>query len=373
MRIALMSLNARLLGVHTIPHDLEFDGTVVGGLSGIDFDPESDRYFLISDDRSERNPARFYIAHFNIDDRGFSSFWFGSVVYFRRPDGRAYPNQRDWAVEQRQYSTAERNVLGTVDPEEIRWDSRTGTLLWCQEGINVTDPDGTEILVNLAVRESDVHGNFIRDLPTPLNETVGTASGPRVDHALESLTLASGGDLVVTVLEDPLIGDGPEPTAAAGGRSRITVQSRDGALLAQYAYDIEPLPGSAGPAEGNLGIPSMLAWTKETRSKYIIIERAFVNGYGNRIQIYQTDLANATDIRDLSSAAGSSSAVVPAEKSLLVDLKDIGLDSLENVEGCTWGPDLPSGERTLVLVSDNNFASRQQTQLIAIAVPSTET
>ena len=42
----------RLLGVRTIPHRLSFDGTVVGGLSGIDRDPVDDLYYLISDDKS---------------------------------------------------------------------------------------------------------------------------------------------------------------------------------------------------------------------------------------------------------------------------------------------------------------------------------
>jgi hypothetical protein len=34
----------------------------------------------------------------------------------------------------------------------------------------------------------------------------------------------------------------------------------------------------------------------------------------------------------------------------------------------TWGPRLRSGEHTLVLVSDDNFAATQVTQVIALAV-----
>ncbi|WP_251056110.1 esterase-like activity of phytase family protein [Streptomyces sp. ISL-94] len=42
---------ARLLGERTVPHKLDFRGTTVGGLSGIDRDPCTGEYALISDDR----------------------------------------------------------------------------------------------------------------------------------------------------------------------------------------------------------------------------------------------------------------------------------------------------------------------------------
>jgi 3-phytase len=40
---------------------------------------------------------------------------------------------------------------------------------------------------------------------------------------------------------------------------------------------------------------------------------------------------------------------------------------VDNVEGITLGPRLPDGRRTVVLVSDDNFASREVTQFIALA------
>ena len=42
------------------------DGTVIGGLSGISYDPVSQLYFVISDDRSAKNPARFYTARISL-------------------------------------------------------------------------------------------------------------------------------------------------------------------------------------------------------------------------------------------------------------------------------------------------------------------
>jgi hypothetical protein len=41
---------------------------------------------------------------------------------------------------------------------------------------------------------------------------------------------------------------------------------------------------------------------------------------------------------------------------------------LDNIEGISWGPRLANGNRTLVLVADNNFADNQVTQFLAFEV-----
>jgi hypothetical protein len=43
-------------------------------------------------------------------------------------------------------------------------------------------------------------------------------------------------------------------------------------------------------------------------------------------------------------------------------------DTLDNIEGITFGPRLRTGERTLILVSDNNFSAIQFTQFLAFAI-----
>ena len=57
----------------------------------------------------------------------------------------------------------------------------------------------------------------------------------------------------------------------------------------------------------------------------------------------------------------------PVEKTLLLNLDGLGLP-LDNVEGMAFGPDLPDGRRSLVLVSDNNFAPAQFTQFLLFSV-----
>ena len=59
-------------------------------------------------------------------------------------------------------------------------------------------------------------------------------------------------------------------------------------------------------------------------------------------------------------------------KSLLLDLSTLKNDdgtflATDNIEGITFGPEF-NGQRTLMLVSDNNFSGTQFTQFIALGI-----
>src|SRR5688572_14698219 len=64
--------NGRLkfLGEHSFPSGLTFQGTTVGGLSGLAYDAQRDVYYAISDDRGELQPARFYSLEIDIGPSG---------------------------------------------------------------------------------------------------------------------------------------------------------------------------------------------------------------------------------------------------------------------------------------------------------------
>jgi hypothetical protein len=193
-------------------------------------------------------------------------------------------------------------------------------------------------------------------------------TGPPQNLALEGLTFAALGSLVASSVEGPLLQDGPVPTVERGALSRITLQSRFGPILAQYAYPQEKIFATPVPptAFSTTGVSSLLAVDQVDPTKFLVMERAFVTGVGNKIRIYEIDTKGATNVAKLSTLSGAE--VKPVKKRLLVDLADLPLSTIDNVEGMTWGPRLPNGERTLVLVSDNNFAATQVTQFIALAV-----
>jgi hypothetical protein len=95
----------------------------------------------------------------------------------------------------------------------------------------------------------------------------------------------------------------------------------------------------------------------------LAMEREFVELRGLEIQIFRVSLDGATDVSGLGSLAGTTYR--PVRKTLLFDFGDIGFVP-DNIEGMTFGPALPDGSRTLVLVSDNNFSRLQQTQILAL-------
>jgi hypothetical protein len=64
--------NGRLkfLGEHSFPSGLTFQGTTVGGLSGLTYDAQRNVYYAVSDDRGELQPARFYSLEIDIGPSG---------------------------------------------------------------------------------------------------------------------------------------------------------------------------------------------------------------------------------------------------------------------------------------------------------------
>ncbi|WP_285610807.1 esterase-like activity of phytase family protein [Actinokineospora globicatena] len=340
----------RLIGERTVPNALVFQGTTVGGLSGIDRDPRTGGYVLISDDRSDRQPARFYTARIDVTANGVGPVEFTGTKSLLRPDGKTYPP----------LSTGDGT---TVDPEDIRVDPWTGDYTWSQEGERRPN-----LLIDPSVRSAKRDGAFARELPLPANLKITADRGPRQNLVLEGLTYAAAGSLVVSTVEGPLLQDGPDATPEHGALTRIVVQTRSGHQLAQYAYPEEPVFAKPVPATGfaSTGVTSILAVDPLDPTRFLVVERSFVTGVGNKVRVFEVDTKGATNVanRDLADPTG----VRPVRKRLLVDLADLGLSTVDNIEGITWGPRLRTGERSLLLVSDDNFSATQVTQVVALAV-----
>jgi hypothetical protein len=337
---AAASQNVRLLGETIVPRGLVFEGTTVGGLSGIDRDPRTGDYVFISDDRSSLQPARFYTAKIDVSARGLGEVRFTGTHPLLRPDGATYPKD-------------------AVDPEEIRVDPWTGRYTWTQEGGRApASPDPS-------IRNATKGGKFVNELLLPNNLHVTATSGPRANLALEGLTYAAAGALVVTSVEASLLQDGPIPTPTSGALSRITVQTRTGQVLAQYAYPVEPIFTQPVPptAAADNGISAIVAADPIDPTRFLVVERSFVTGVGNKIRIFEASTLGASNVYDKDLAKAK-----PMRKKLIADLSGFNLSTVDNIEGVTWGPKLPRGERSLLLVSDDNFSATQVTQIVALAV-----
>ena len=101
-------ISLRFIGEATLPHRMAFDGTILGGISGIDYDEARDLYYLLSDDRSDFSPARFYTAKIAITDKEIKAPQVTSVVILKRPDGTPFGNKQMGAKD-------------IPDPESIRY------------------------------------------------------------------------------------------------------------------------------------------------------------------------------------------------------------------------------------------------------------
>lgn len=357
------------IGQQIVASGTSFQGTTVGGLSGIDFDASTGSYYAISDDRSGINAARFYNLGLNLNQfvrsatPGSAGVAFNSVTTLQTPTGTAFaPN--------------------TVDPEGIRYNAARQTLVWSNEGQRTAAG-----LQSPTVREMRLDGTHVRDfaVPTafvPAGSAAGTATGDRGINnnlAFESLTYSLDGRTLYTATENALVQDGPTASVNNGSRSRIlSFDVATGQAGAEYAYDVSPVaiaPNPAGQFATN-GLTDLLAIGDR---QFIGIERSFATGAqtpgtpvtGNTIRLYLIDARHATDISGRDSIAGDDS-IVAASKELLLDLSTLRNDdgsalALDNIEGLTLGP-VVDGKQTLVLVSDNNFSGTQFTQFVALQI-----
>ncbi len=320
-------MRLRLIGSQAFDDQaVTFESTVPGGLSGIDYDATTGHYLVISDDPStpDRGGARFYTVELVFDADSFDSYAFTSVVTLRRPDGTPFPE-------------------GGVDPESIR-RLPSGNFLWTSEGFERS-------LIDPFVREMTPAGAYVRDLRVParFNPTAEEATGSRHNLVFESLTLTADGRWAVTAAEGPLRQDGPEASATHGSLGRVLfLDLETGQPGAEYVYENDPVTHVTEGFSVN-GLVELLALDGDT---FLALERSFSVGFGHSVDLYLYDISKATDVSGFDSLAGAD--FTAGEKTLLTDLGRFGLE-IYNLEGITFGPILETGNRSLVIVSDDNF------------------
>ena len=56
------------LGQQIIPTGAQFEGTEIGGLSGMAYDSERDVFYALSDDQGQIDPVRFYTLRLDLAD-----------------------------------------------------------------------------------------------------------------------------------------------------------------------------------------------------------------------------------------------------------------------------------------------------------------
>ncbi len=289
----------RFFGAATIPNDQQVLGALVGGLSGLDYSREYGSWVLVSDDRSEHAPARFYQATIELK-KGTPKVTFFHMTTFGQPDGSLFPDAK---------------TGGEVpDPESIRFDPVGGGLWWSSEG------DRKRGLAPF-VRRSQLNGVYLGalKLPSMFDIHPEPQTGPRNNNAFEGLGVTPKGDALWVAMESALYQDGPAATVDAGAVARFTKFDPGGKLVAQYAYPLDPIQAETAGAGSDNGVSEILALDDD---RLLVLERSGVNEGGLlwtlHIRLYEAYAAGATDVSALESLVGADYR--PLSKRLILNL-----------------------------------------------------
>lgn len=342
-----LDLSLDVLDVYTLPPQM-VEETPVGGLSAIAYDPQRDRLYAVSDDRSRLAPARFYTLQLQLDttDRQapkIQAVNVESVTLLRNQAGETYaPGSLDaegLALSPRQtlMISSEGDLTQGIPPALGEYDLATGQI---QTTFRLPD----------------------RYLPNPESSS---PQGVQNNLGLEALAvnvMPMGNAWVepfrlFTAPESALLqdydGDPAQPLHIR--LLHYLIGQGQSTLISEHLYPLEL------EASGTLlnGLSDFLVLDQS--GHFLALERTFgLKGMGAKL--FQLSTGGATDTSTLPSLKGNSDTIIPIRKQLELDFATLN-QPLDNLEGITLGPPLPDRSQSLILISDNNFREDQATQI----------
>ena len=246
--------------------------------------------------------------------------------------------------------------IWTVDPEGFAM-TPDGELLVSSEGYAGRDP-----VVDPAVFRFSRAGRLLGSLPIPLHYLPRGAAGVRHNLAFEGLAVSPDGASLLTGMERDLVQD-DDCRADIGCRVRLLRYRKEAdgwKPLDEYFYRTDPsIVSSLGLAE--------LLWVDD--DTVLTLERGFERlddgSTLQKVRIYQIRLPDRLS---------QSERLEPLSKRLVLDFDTVkdrfseGFRRLDNYEGMALGPPLRNGDRTLLVVSDDNYSNQQRTSLLAFRI-----
>ena len=343
------TLSLKLIRSIEIPFDETFQNTKVGGLSGIDYDAKNDLYYLISDDRSMFNDSRFYTAKIRLLENKVEGIDFQSVGTLKNETEKVYGN---WNT----------TPTTSADPEDIRFNPKTNTLVWSSEGARVVAAD-KEVLQNPSLNFMDLKGDFLGNITLPDNlKMQKLKKGPRNNGTLEGITFDKKYKNIYTNIEEPLFEDGNQANTNKGGLIRLyQFNTKTKKNTAQYGYQLEPIAREPSP-KGAFGVNGVSAIQYYGKNQLLVVERSYSTGtQACTVKVFLCDLKKASNVKNHASLQNQKLEL--ASKKLILNMDDLGI-FIDNIEGLTFGPKLANGNPSIIFVSDNNFSDKQKTQVL---------
>ncbi|MEH2179472.1 esterase-like activity of phytase family protein [Nostoc sp.] len=335
----------KFIGEATLPKGLIFQKTKVGGLSGIAYNAKNNLYYAITDDRGQKAAVRFYTLKIDLSKGLLKKDGIipVSVTTLLNKNGQIFRP-------------------GETDTEDIALTNKL-TIFISSEG------DAAK-LINPFIKEFSLSSGkeiFTLPLPNKFLPDKTNQKGIRNNLAFESLTITPDNKHLFTATENALIQDGVAAKPNIGSPCRILQYNLlNNQPEKEFLYETEPVtPFLNLIGKFASGLPDLLAL--DNQGHFLSLERSFT-GLGFAISLFQVSLEGADDIHNIDSLlAVDFKNIKPVKKKLLLDLRKLDI-LLDNIEGLTFGPKLPNGQQSLILISDNNFNSLQRTQILAFQI-----
>jgi hypothetical protein len=321
------NIELSFLDEYVIPIGEEYEETLIGGISGIDY--VNGFYYLIVDD--SKNP-RFYKAEITLQNKEISDLKIIDVVSFKD-----HPFYKENAL----------------DLESIIVDISSGNIVLTSEG-KIKDEKNPLLFV------SNSKGKFIKNIPLPERFSAISEAQPIHNKTLEGLSRSFDDKGYWTAMELPLKIDGEEPKyLEANSPIRITYFDKEKEKATkEFVYQLSPI---TKPFIGDFNLNGVTDILEFKPNHFFMIERIYQSGYGAYGNIVRVYHAYADENTTNSLAINSLKEInyIPLKKELILDFdsfKDNLTENIvDNIEGITFGPILPNGNKTLLFVSDDNF------------------
>lgn len=332
------NVTLRYLDDYVIPSGLEIEGTKVGGLSGIEY--HEGTYYLVCDHPG--NP-RFYKANIEINGRKIDTVSITDVVLLNK--------NTDFLKGKH------------LDLEGIRVEK--DRIILSSEGSILNGKDPSIFYIT-------AEGSYLSHFTLPEYFRTSGDQQPRNNGVFEGLAESFDSKGYWVGMELPLQKDGSKPKLfPTKSPVRITHFDKEtGEATRQFVMQLENITKIPWLYFAVNGLTEILEYAPD---RFLVLERAFSAGHGtngNTVRIFDVDATQATNT--LKENNLKKTDYKSATKNLIFDFKPIRKDLkeqiIDNIEGMTFGPDLPNGNKTLLLISDDNFSSlgRQINQVILL-------
>jgi hypothetical protein len=344
------------VGVQNIATGTVVGGAEVGGLSGISYNPYTDRFIAITDDSRSVGASRMWSLDLAYSGTTFSSATALSEVGLKKPDGTPLP------------LTDGEGIAGNLD----------GSFYVSHEGL-AAGTDATFSIPPWIFRFNGATGNKEAEVALPVKflprnsagnqvppDDATQTSGVRSNLSLECLGITPAKKNLFTANEAALKQD------YSGAYDNSANQAQNSLTRIVRFSGVPGSPAATGEKvyqadQGTLfvfvrrfnTVPDILPI--DDSGRMLVMERGLTQNNTSlgsyRIRIYEVDFnqAGTTDVSGTAALVGAS--YTRLSKTLLWESST----NMDNVEAMCFGRDV-NGFRTLVLASDNNFNASQITQ-----------